>query len=133
MGLRPGCPKALEGLIAGRTVTCRAQGLDDYGRILAVCTTPRGELDETIVRQGLAWAFVCYKDAYAEVEAAARAGRRGVLAAMTMPPCESGRSHGRGQPDPLTWIGSAVARSRETSLDPVNGSTPCPGRAPMPA
>jgi endonuclease YncB( thermonuclease family) len=80
--------KALEDLTAGRTVTCRGQGRDDYSRLLAVCTTPRGELNEAMVRQGLAWAFVRYSDAYAQVEAAARAGRRGVFAAKTMPPWE---------------------------------------------
>lgn len=46
--------RALEQMMAGRPVTCRGQGLDDYGRLLAVYTTPRGELNEAMVRQGLA-------------------------------------------------------------------------------
>lgn len=88
MRLRPGRTGSPGGLTAGRTVTRRGHGLDDYGRLLAVCNTPRGELNEAMVRQGLAWAFVRYSDAYTPAEAAARAARKGVLAAQNLPPWE---------------------------------------------
>jgi hypothetical protein len=80
--------RALEGLTADHTVICRGQGLDDYGRLLAVCSTSRGELNVAMVRQGLAWAFVRYSDTYAAAEAQAKAARRGVFAAQTAPPWE---------------------------------------------
>jgi hypothetical protein len=65
-----------------------AIGLDDYGRLLALCITPRGGLNEAMVRQGLAWAFVRYSDAYVEVETKAKEAKRGVFAVQTMPPWE---------------------------------------------
>jgi endonuclease YncB( thermonuclease family) len=80
--------RALERLTAGQSVTCRGQGRDDYGRLLAVCSTTRGEINSALVRQGLAWAFVRYSDAYISTEAEAKAARRGVFATRNEPPWE---------------------------------------------
>jgi endonuclease YncB( thermonuclease family) len=80
--------RALESLAAGQTVTCRGKGLDEFGRLLAVCSTPRAELNATLVRQGLAWAFVRYSDTYVAVEQEARGAKRGVFVAETEPPWE---------------------------------------------
>jgi endonuclease YncB( thermonuclease family) len=80
--------RALERLTAGQTVTCRGRDRDDYGRLLAVCSTSRGEINSALVRQGFAWAFERYSDAYVGTEAEAKAARRGVFAAANEPPWE---------------------------------------------
>ena len=80
--------RALEKLTTGQPVTCRGDTKDDYGRLLAVCTTPKGEVNASLVRQGLAWAFVKYSGAYVPVEAEARSARRGVFAVQNEPPWE---------------------------------------------
>jgi len=72
----------LEKLTAGQVVTCRGEGKDDHGRLLAVCTTVNGEVNGSLVRQELAWAFVKYSNAYIAEEADARVARRGVFAAQ---------------------------------------------------
>lgn len=77
---------ALENLTAGQPVTCRGESHDEYGRLLGVCTTPNSEINAFLVRQGLAWAFVKYSDAYVTVEAEAKTARRGVFAARNEPP-----------------------------------------------
>ena len=41
-----------------------------------------------MVRDGLAWAFVCYSDTYTAEEREARQARRGVFAADNQPPWE---------------------------------------------
>ena len=56
--------RALERLTKGQEVTCRGDSRDVYGRLLAVCSTGSGEINASLVRQGLAWAFVKYSDAY---------------------------------------------------------------------
>ncbi|WP_046866739.1 thermonuclease family protein [Microvirga massiliensis] len=78
--------RALERLINGQTVTCQGDAHDDYGRLLAVCTTASGEINAALVSQGFAWAFVKYSDAYVTVEAEARKAGRGVFAVDNEPP-----------------------------------------------
>src|SRR5215212_291970 len=70
--------RALEKLTVRQSVTCRGDTKDDYGRLLAVCSTQRGEVNANLVRQGLAWAFVKYSSAYIAQETEARTARRGV-------------------------------------------------------
>jgi endonuclease YncB( thermonuclease family) len=72
--------RALESLTIGTVVTCRGESQDEYGRLLGVCSTLRGEMNAALVRQGLAWAFVKYSSTYVSVEAEARLARRGVFA-----------------------------------------------------
>jgi endonuclease YncB( thermonuclease family) len=80
--------QALERLITGQAVTCQGRGLDDYGRLLAVCSTSRGEINSDLVHEGHAWAFVRYSDAYVRIEIEAKAARRGVFATKNEPPWE---------------------------------------------
>jgi endonuclease YncB( thermonuclease family) len=42
-------------LTKGQEVICQGDSRDDYGRLLAVCTTAAGEINAALVRQGLAW------------------------------------------------------------------------------
>jgi endonuclease YncB( thermonuclease family) len=79
--------RALERLTKGQEITCRGDSYDDYGRLLAVCTASQ-EINASLVRQGLAWAFVRYSDTYVGAEAQARSARRGVFATPSEPPWE---------------------------------------------
>ena len=78
--------RRLERLIASRPVTCRGRDRDDYARLLAVCNAGSRELNASLVRDGLTWAFVRYSRDYEKAEAEARAAKRGVFTAENTPP-----------------------------------------------
>lgn len=80
--------QAMRNLTQGRALRCQGRGLDDYGRLLAVCRAEGVDIGAELVRRGLAWAFVRYSDLYVSEEAQARAARRGVFAADNQPPWE---------------------------------------------
>lgn len=61
-------------LTRGKTLTCRAEGHDRYGRLLAVCRDGRTDIAEALVADGLAISA----GRYAGVEAIARKARRGL-------------------------------------------------------
>lgn len=65
-------------LVEGKQVECIADDRDDYGRIIAVCYADGVDVNATLVREGLAWAFLRFSDDYASLEAEARAAARGV-------------------------------------------------------
>lgn len=77
--------KALTGLIAGREVQCTSRGNDKYGRILGICYVAGIDLNERMVRDGYAWAFVKYSSTYSAVEQEARSNRRGIFATENEP------------------------------------------------
>lgn len=78
----------LAALISGRPVTCQGQGVDQYGRILAVCSAGRDELNEVMVEQGWAVAYRQYSDAYVSAEMRAKAGRAGIWASQFVLPSD---------------------------------------------
>jgi endonuclease YncB( thermonuclease family) len=82
------CGKAaaarLAALTAGKTVVCRPIERDAYGRLVSTCAAEGLDLGETLVSEGLAWAFVRYSDAYAEQESGARARAVGIWQADTL-------------------------------------------------
>jgi hypothetical protein len=88
MGLRAIRDTSPGRLTNRKEIICRGDCHDDYGRLLAVCTTAFGEINESLVRQGLAWAFVKYSNAYVSAEAEARNTGRGVFAVENQPPWE---------------------------------------------
>ena len=77
---------ALIGLVQNRDVGCEDRGLDKYGRMLGICFVDGRDVNAEMVRMGLAWAYVKYSTAYVAEEAEARAAKRGVWVAATMPP-----------------------------------------------
>lgn len=86
--LRPGDDAAtrLATLATGK-VMCRGTEYDDYGRLLAHCTTADGaSINEALVREGLAWAFLKYSDEYAKQEQIARKAKTGVWQLACEPP-----------------------------------------------
>jgi endonuclease YncB( thermonuclease family) len=78
--------KALANLIAGHTVQCEIVGRDAYARALGVCTVAHIEVNQTMVREGWALAFVKYSDRYAADEAAAEAAKAGLWAGSFVKP-----------------------------------------------
>jgi endonuclease YncB( thermonuclease family) len=67
----------LAALIANSAVTCSPRGHDRYRRVLAVCTSARGDdLGGTLVREG--FAIAAYGNRYRLAETVARLGARGL-------------------------------------------------------
>lgn len=75
----------LELLVRDRAVRCESKGTDAYGRMLGVCFTEGLELNADMVRNGFAWAFVKYSTRLVEVEADARAAKRGIWQGAAIP------------------------------------------------
>lgn len=78
--------KRLTEIVAGRDVQCDNRGQDDYDRVIAVCTADGIEINDAMVREGFAWAFVRFSDDYVDAEAEARAAGVGVWQAPTETP-----------------------------------------------
>jgi len=70
----------LTGLLRGRELTCKPQGLDRYRRVLAVCSLSDGaDINGWMVRQG--WAVISgYASSYRSEQDEAKAGKRGIWA-----------------------------------------------------
>lgn len=70
----------MQDLIKNDPVTCFAAKRDQYGRVLGVCFDERTgvELNEKMVKEGEAVAYVAYSKAYVDEEAAAVAAKKGV-------------------------------------------------------
>lgn len=89
------CGAAARNALAARlgrgAMTCKSQGLDRYGRTLAVCSVEGEEINAALVREGMAVSY----GAYEREEAEARNARRGVWAGKFVPPQEWRRQHPR--------------------------------------
>lgn len=71
--------KMLRTLAEHKDLACDRTGTDRYHRVLATCFGDDGiDIDEAMVRAGLAWAYVKYSVAYVGVEADARKAKIGV-------------------------------------------------------
>lgn len=68
----------LRKLAEHRELMCERKGNDRYRRVLATCFADGVDIDEAMVRVGLAWAFVRYSKRYVAVETQARSARVGV-------------------------------------------------------
>ncbi|GHE67357.1 hypothetical protein GCM10019059_28940 [Camelimonas fluminis] len=94
------CGEAARSFLATRLgradASCRSQGIDRYGRTLAVCSVAGEDINAALVRDGMA---VSYGD-YGREEAEARAARRGVWAGQFMTPQEWRRLHPRRDRNP---------------------------------
>jgi endonuclease YncB( thermonuclease family) len=80
--------RRLERLLKGTEALCRGRGVDEHGRLLAICTAEGRHLNAQLVQEGLAWAFVRYSDIYVAIEREARVTKSGVFAADNTPPWE---------------------------------------------
>jgi endonuclease YncB( thermonuclease family) len=78
----------LEQLVAGQHVECRGQGVDQYARTLAVCSSRYGEINRIMVEQGWALAYRRFSDAYVAEEMRAKATRQGLWTSTFTIPSE---------------------------------------------
>ncbi len=70
--------RAMRRLIGRNPVRCEVSGRDRYGRAIAACFAAGRDLQQELVRQGLALAYRRYSTRYAPEEDAARAERIGL-------------------------------------------------------
>jgi endonuclease YncB( thermonuclease family) len=84
--------KRMRELTRGRTITCRPEGHDRYGRLLAICRDGATDLAEVLVADGLA----VTTGRYASAEALARRARRGLWAGSFDSPAEWRRREAGG-------------------------------------
>ena len=78
--------EAMRRLIDRRQVRCEVSGRDRYGRAIAACFARGQDLQEELVRQGLALAYRRYSTRYVPAEDAARAARAGIWAGSFVEP-----------------------------------------------
>lgn len=76
---------ALRRWVRGSYVRCRAVGRGRYGRLLGRCEAGGRDLNNAMIRQGLAWAFLKYSQAYAADERHAQAARIGIWSVVCQP------------------------------------------------
>lgn len=70
--------RQLDSMIAGQTVYCHGEEVDQYGRLLGTCSANRMNLNTTMVEHGWATAFRAYSDDYLAHEHRARSAKAGV-------------------------------------------------------
>lgn len=78
----------LDQLMRGKSIDGEDRGTDQYGRTIGLCRANGDDLGATMVRLGMAWAFVRYSRDYVEQEAKARANKLGVHAHPCVPAWE---------------------------------------------
>ena len=99
----------LVALIGDATTTCEAGGSDRYGRLLAVCSSGRLDLNAAMVGAGYAIAF----GAYEVEEKGARAKRLGIWSGTFDAPRTWRRTHGgldEAPHIPDGWLGTVMVR-----------------------
>ncbi len=84
---------ALADHIGSRTVECRGDDLDRYGRTLAVCWLGSEDLIGWLVSEGWAVAYRHYSTAYVGQEDAARIAHRGIWAGSFQMPWDWRKQH----------------------------------------
>ena len=78
--------QAMRRLVGRNHVRCEVSGRDRYGRAIATCVAGGRDLQEELVRQGLALAYRRYSTRYVPAEDAARAARAGIWAGSFVEP-----------------------------------------------
>lgn len=112
----------LSTLVEGQQVECRGNGVDQYGRMLAVCSAGGEELNQVIVEQGWAVAYRQYSDNYIGAELRAKSGDLGIWSSRFMLPSDYRHSKlpaalasapakpQRSNTQPPTWTGGCVIK-----------------------
>lgn len=109
----------LSALIEGQLVECRGSGVDQYGRMLAVCSAGPEELNEVMVEQGWAVAYRQYSDNYIAAETRAKASHLGMWSSTFMLP--SDYRHSKLPPVPAP----AAARRQRSNAQPPSWTGGC--------
>ena len=84
---------ALADHIEGKTLDCRGDDLDRYGRRLTVCYIGTEDVNGWLVSEGWAMAYRRYSVAYVPQEDSARIGRRGIWAGTFQMPWDWRKAH----------------------------------------
>ena len=84
----------LRRLVGGRTIVCREEDVDSYGRVVARCSNGATDLAAAMARAGMAVAYRRYSTDYVDEEREAKAARRGLWASEFTPPEEWRRNDG---------------------------------------
>ncbi len=78
----------LSDYINRRTVTCQRRDTDRYGRIVGVCKVGGIDINEWLVREGLAVAYRQYSQDYVAAEQDAKANKRSIWAGSFETPAD---------------------------------------------
>lgn len=112
----------LSALVADQQVECRGSGVDQHGRILAVCTAGPENLNEVMVEQGWALAYRQYSDDYIAAELRAKSNRLGIWSSTFISPSDYRQSklepaqtsvptsRQRNTAQPPQWTGGCVIK-----------------------
>ena len=68
----------LTSIVAGRSLLCEQKDVDRYGRIVAVCSVDRNDLNAMMVDSGMALAYRTYSNDYVDNEASAKSSSKGM-------------------------------------------------------
>ena len=79
---------ALANLIQNHWITCKGDGRDRYGRLIAVCFAGPYDLNAMMVQRGWALAYRRYSSEYVDEEADAKANKDGLWRGEFVPPWE---------------------------------------------
>ena len=109
----------LSALVEGQQVECRGTGVDQYGRILAVCTAGPEQLNAVMVEQGWAVAYRQYSDDYVPAELRAKSSQLGIWSSTFMLP--SDYRHSKLPPA----AASGSARKQGSSAQPPQWTGGC--------
>lgn len=102
----------LSALVEGQQVECRGSGVDQYDRMLAVCTAGSEQLNQVMVEQGWAVAYRQYSDDYVAAELRAKSNRLGIWSSTFMLP--SDYRHSKLPPT----LAAVPAKRQHTSVQP---------------
>jgi endonuclease YncB( thermonuclease family) len=89
----------LRSLIGGRPIDCVQRDVDQYKRVVAVCTNGATDLNAAMVRAGLALAYRHYSNDYVADEDDARSAQRGMWAGAFTAPWDYRHSHSDAAPE----------------------------------
>ncbi|WP_263588083.1 thermonuclease family protein [Sphingopyxis sp. GC21] len=100
-------------LVSGAELRCEQRDVDDYARIVAICTARQVDLGQAMVEAGLAVALPHFSDRYLSAEARAKALRLGIWASEFQQPADYRAANPRAhRPKPQA---SAVRRPTASS------------------
>jgi len=78
----------LSELIASRSVQCKSDSTDRYGRSLSICEVGTTEINGWLVREGWALAYIAHSNRYVDNEQAALTNKRGLWSGAFIAPWE---------------------------------------------
>ena len=102
-------------------MTCTGHEVDQYGRLVGLCSAGGTELNRAMVSSGWATAFRRYSEDYVAEESRARSARAGLWDSDFQRP-EDYRAEERGDPAPVDVVRLAAPPSRSSSGCVIKGN-----------